>query len=196
MPVFGSMNYYHCGAYTLIVKPMEKTEIIKDQKLLMAALMEAAHREYSANPEAKRGDIVVGANAHHFSIRTVCAGIPFEGIVRALYPMEGENPVMSDDYPIESLMGADALEVHSFRNREHATLRYEKGKRVLFNIEPDEVAPAGVLIRIEWGGGLLPEKVFRKEGLLDCLKCTERSWRPPIFFNGERIVWGKLDINK
>ena len=197
MPSFGSPIYYHCGTNHLNVNTMEKTDLIKDQKLLMAVLMEATRNDYYSAKDAPKGEITAGANATNFSLRNTGSGIPLEQMVRALYPLEGEEgKAMSLYYPIEALVGADVLEVHSFRRGEHATLRYEKGKRVSLNIEPDTVTPEGVLIRVEWGGGLAPDKILRKEDLLTCLQGIEGGWKPALFFNGERIVWAKLDINK
>ena len=39
-------------------------------------------------------------------------------------------------------------------------------------------------------------KLLEKEGLLACIKCLEHQWKPLLFFNGERIDWAKMVMNK
>ena len=166
---------------------MDITLITKDQSVLMTALLEATRKDYSSSPEARKGDIVAGANSNNFSFRNNGSGIPFERMVRALFPLEGETNTMSDLYPIEPLMSADVLELHSFRNKEHAMLRYEKGIRMFFNVEPD-TAQDGILIRVEW------QSVVRPLAFEDLPGCAN-GWKPVMFFNGNRVEWLKL-MNK
>ena len=107
---------------------MDTTNIFIDQSALMTSLLEATRSDYLSSPDARRGDIVAGANGGNFTFRNNGAGIPFAQMVRALFPMEDSYPV-SDLYPIESLIGANLLELHSFVKKEHAVVRFEKGKR-------------------------------------------------------------------
>ena len=178
---------------------MEITDIIKDQNALMIALMGATYKDYQTypeDPEHPRCDIVVGANVNNFSLRNAGQGIFLERLVRAIFPLEGENCAISDLYPIESLFSADMMELHVFRNMEQTTVRYEKGKRVLLKIEPDETAQTGILIRVEWNGGLDGNALLKKEGLLETLQEADSRWKPVLFFNGERVIWSKLAVNK
>lgn len=169
---------------------MDTTNIFIDQSALMTSLLEATRSDYFSSPDARRGDIVAGANGGNFTFRNNGAGIPFTQMVRALFPMEDSYPV-SDLYPIESLIGANLLELHSFVKKEHAVVRFEKGKRTLFNIEPDESAHDGILIRVEhkW------KDTLTMEGLPSCMANLPKIWRPVMFFNGEKVDWLKL-MNK
>lgn len=169
---------------------METTNIFTSQLALMTSLLEATRADYFSSPDARRGDIVAGANGGNFTFRNNGAGIPFAQMVRALFPMEDNVPI-SDLYPIESLLGADLLELHSFVEKEHAVARFEKGKRVFFNVEPDESAPDGILIRVEhkW------KDVLSMEALPSCMANLPKIWRPVMFFNGEKVDWLKL-MNK
>ena len=170
---------------------MESTSLFKNQLALMASLMEATRNDYFSSPDARRGDIVAGANGGTFTFRNNGAGIPFSQMVRAIFPVEGEAIPISELYPIESLIGADLFELHSFVEKEHAIVRFEKGKRVLFNVEPDESAPDGILIRVEskWKDALTMEE------LPSCMANLPKIWRPVMFFNGEKVDWLKL-MNK
>lgn len=173
---------------------MEKTDHINDQTVLLTALLEATHKDYYSDPEAKKGDIVAGANATNFSFRNNGSGIPLEQMVRSLFPMEGESNPMSAYYPIEDLLCADLLEVHSFINKEHAFVRFEKGKRTLFNIEPDETAPEGILIRIEYHGKV--DRLLEPADVQECMKATSHPWRPVMFYNGNKVDWYGKVVNK
>ena len=173
---------------------MEKTDLIKDQTVLLTALLESTHKDYFSRPDAKKGDIVAGANATNFSFRNNGSGIPLEQMVRSLFPMEGESNLMSTYYPVEDLLGADLLEVHSFINKEHAFVRIEKGKRTLFNIEPDEAAPEGILFRIEYHGKV--DRLLEPADVLECIKATSHPWKPVMFFNGDRVDWSGRVVNK
>ena len=170
---------------------METTLLFNDQTVLMAALLEATRNDYFSSPDARRGDIVAGANGGNFTFRNNGAGIPFARMVRALFPTDGETTTISELYPIESLIGADLLEVHSFVEKEHAVIRYEKGKRTLFNVEPDESAPDGILIRVEYHW----KDALTMEGLPSCMESMPKVWRPVMFFNGVKVEWLKL-MNK
>lgn len=171
---------------------METTDVLRNQSALLTTLLKATQVDYAAK-DCLKSDIVVGANGGNFTLRNNGAGIPFENMVRAIFPVEGENVTISDIYPIEQLLGADVLVAHSFRSGEHAVMRFEGGKRKTFHVEED-TAPDGVLIRVEWSG--MKAKPLEKEGLLACIKGLEHQWKPIMYFNGERIDWGKLVINK
>ncbi len=178
---------------------MEKSDIIKDQNRLLTVLLGATLKDYKAlpeDPERPRCDIIVGANANNFSFRSAGKGISMERLVRALYPLEGETPTFSELYPVESMLAADVVEIHLFRAGEQATLRYEGGKRVKLSVEPDDAAPEGLLFRIEWNGGLFGDALLTKEGLGKAFSEAAPGWKPALFFNGERIIWSKLAVNK
>lgn len=169
---------------------METTDIFLSQLALMTSLLEATRSDYFSSPDVRRGDIVAGANGGNFTFRNNGAGIPFAQMVRALFPAEDNVPI-SKLYPIESFLGADLLELHSFVEKEHAVVRFEKGKRTLFNVEPDESVPDGILIRVEhkW------KDVLSMEALPSCMENLPKIWRPVMFFNGEKVDWLKL-MNK
>lgn len=170
---------------------METINILTNQFAIMAALMEATRNDYFSSPDARRGDIVAGANGGNFTFRNNGAGIPFAQMVRALFPVDDQDVPISELYPIETLIGADLFELHSFVEKEHAIVHFEKGKRKLFNVEPDESAPDGILIRIEhkW------KDVLSVEELPSCMEHLPKIWRPVMFFNGEKVDWLKL-MNK
>ena len=171
---------------------MKTTDILRDQSALLTNLLKATQVDYSAK-DCLKSDIVVGANAGNFSLRNNGMGIPFENMVRAIFPVEGEDVTITDIYPIEQLLNADVLVVHSFRSGEHAVMRFEGGKRKSFHVEED-TAQDGVLIRVEWSG--MKAKPIEKEGLPTCVKGLEHQWKPLLFFNGERIDWAKMVMNK
>ena len=170
----------------------ETTDILRDQSALLTTLLKATQVDYSAK-DCPKSDIVEGANGGNFTLRNNGAGIPFENMVRAIFPVEGESVTISDIYPIEQLLGADVLVAHSFRSGEHAVMRFEGGKRKSFHVEED-TAQDGVLIRVEWSG--MKAKLLEKEGLLACIKGLEHQWKPIMYFNGERIDWAKMVMNK
>ena len=121
LPSFGCDAHYICGngPITRDIYPMESTPLFTNQLALMAALLEATRSDYFSSPDARRGDIVAGANGGNFTFRNNGAGIPFGQMVRALFPVEGDATPISNLYPIESLIGADLFELHSFVEKEH-----------------------------------------------------------------------------
>ena len=83
---------------------MESTPLFTNQLALMAALLEATRSDYFSSPDARRGDIVAGANGGNFTFRNNGAGIPFGQMARAI-----SAQVMIDSAQIASRLNSTSL---------------------------------------------------------------------------------------
>ena len=98
---------------------------------------------------------------------------------------------------MEALLTADVFELHSFHNGESSFVKYEKGKRTEFRVDPDFNTPSGLLIRLEWGQALPEEQILKGKDVASAMRrimsksspLPAMRWRPAVWFNGERVKY-------
>lgn len=171
-----------------------------NQLAIFQTLVEGTVRECTLLEGKERRYISIGAYDTVLSFRNFGKGIALGRMVRHLFPLEDDDAevdhiCLSDFYPIEALMEQDVFEMSSFQKHEGARFCFKDGKREWFNVEPDWVAPEGLLFRIEWKNPLPKEcmltpvtaaKILRK--IISRRKReTGLSWRPVVRFNGEQL---------
>ena len=69
------------------------------------------------------------------------------------------------------------------------------GERKLFSVYPDESAPEGILVHIEWKDALEPECILTEKDVFRAmlkafpLKSSRArlKWEPEVWFNSKRI---------
>lgn len=179
---------------------MDNNTIRNNQLLLFQRLVGGTMLECIKLEGQERRQLSIGAFDTVFTFRNFGNGIPLGRMVRHLFPLEdaGEeinHIFLSDFYPIELLMYQDVFEMASFQKHEGTRVCFKNGKRERFNIEPDWVAPEGLLFRIEWKNLLPKECVLTPESAAKILRKiysrikrkTGLSWRPIVRFNGEQL---------
>ena len=159
---------------------MNDKEYLSTQKLIIHDLLKATIYEYSMIPGKNRGEIIIGANRTVLSFRNSTKGF-FEGVISELYPLE-------------SLMKSDVFELHSFHNKECTFLKYEHGERTELHIYPD-TAQDGLLIHVEWEEGMVT--ILTEDDVVSALKTVlskpfkgnHLNWKPEVWFNGNRVKY-------
>ena len=177
---------------------MQRNVVLNDQKQIFQNLLEETLREYASIPEKSRGDIIIGAHETVFTFRNAGRGVQAGKIARAVLPVEdGVQPSekISPRYDLEQYLSADVFELHSFHEKECAVLLLEKGERKLFSVYPDESAPEGILVHIEWTAALEPECILTEKDVSHALlkafplnsTRARLKWEPEVWFNSNRI---------
>ena len=179
---------------------MQGNVILNDQKQIFQNLLEETIREYASQPERKSGDIVIGAHENVFTFRNSGCGILAGKIARGVLPnQDGVDPqeTISPWYILDQYFGADLFELHSFHNHEGTILVFEDGERKSFSVYPDETAPEGILVHIEWKIELEPEYILTDRDVFHALlrmfplnpKYARLPWEPAVWFNSNRILY-------
>lgn len=177
---------------------MQRNVVLNDQKLIFQNLLEETLREYAFIHGKNRGDIIIGAHETVFSFRNAGRGVLAGEIARAVLPVEdGIQPTekISKRYDLEQYLSADVFVLHSFHEKECAILHLEMGERKLFSVYPDESAPEGILVHIEWKAALEPECILTEKDVFHAmLKAfplnsgrARLKWEPEVWFNSKRI---------
>lgn len=176
---------------------MNDNEYLNNQKQIFQDLLEATIHEYSMIPGKERGDITIGANGTVLSFRNSTTGILAGVIARSVLPEAdgvSTNGIISEFYPLESLMKSDVFELHSYHNKECTLLKYENGERKELHIYPD-TAQDGLLVHLEWKGGKRLVSILEVEDVVGALKTVlskrfdgnRLTWKPEVWFNGNRV---------
>lgn len=181
---------------------MDTNMFRNNQLLIFQTLVEGSIRECIKLEGRERRQLSIGAFDTVLTFRNFGNGIHLGRMVRHLFPLEDDEAevnhnCLSDFYPIEAFTDQDVFELASFREHEETRFCFKKGKRERFIVEPDWVAPEGLLFRIEWKNPLPKEYVLTPESAAKILrKNTSRikrkaglSWRPMVRFNGEQLVY-------
>ena len=181
---------------------MDNNVFHNNQLIIFQTLIEGTMRECAPLEEKERRHLSIGAFDTVLSFRNFGHGIPVSRMVRLLFPLEDAASdtnlsCISEIYPIEDLMRQNVFELASFQNKEGTRFLFKNGKRELFNVEPDWVAPEGILFRIEWKNPLPKECVLTSKSAAQILRKiisrgkrkTGVSWRPVVWFNGEQLVY-------
>ena len=179
---------------------MEINEYLLDQKQIFRDLLAATVLELDRYPDIIKGDLVFGANETAFSFRNCGRGFLPGVIARAILPeRDGENADghMSDLYPMEAMLKAEMLEFHSFHGGRATALKCEKGELVELSVYPDWSTPEGLLIHLEWSQGLPEPQRLNARDVASAMRrlfsgkapLPKMKWRPPVWFNGERIMY-------
>ena len=177
---------------------MQRNVVLNDQKLIFQNLLEETIREYASMPGKSRGDIIIGAHETVFTFRNAGRGVLAGEIARAVLPVEdGVQPSekISQRYDLDQYLSADVFVLHSFHEKECAILHLEKGERKLFSVYPDESAPEGILVQIEWTAALEPECILTEKDVFHALlkafplnsTRARLRWQPEVWFNSNRI---------
>ena len=178
---------------------MNDNEYLNNQKQIFQDLLDATIHEYSMIPGKERGNITIGANGTVLSFRNSTTGILAGVIARSVLPeADGVSPdsVISELYPLESLMKADVFELHSFHNKECTLLKYENGERKELHIYPDS-AEDGLLTHLEWKGRKGMLNILTEDDVVSALKTVlskrfdrnRLTWKPEVWFNGNRVKY-------
>ena len=179
---------------------MQRNVVLNDQKQIFKNLLEETIREYASQPERKSGDIVIGAHENVFTFRNSGRGILAGKIARGVLPNpDGVDPqeTISPWYNLNQYFGADLFELHSFHNHEGAVLIFEDGERKSFSVYPDDTAPEGILIHLEWKTELEPEFILTEREVFHTLlkmfplnpKYARLPWEPIVWFNSKRVLY-------
>jgi hypothetical protein len=179
---------------------MQRNVVLCDQKQIFLNLLEETIREHASQPERKSDDIVIGANENVFSFRNSGRGIIAGKIACGVLPnQDGVDPqeTISPWYNLNQYFGADLFELHSFHNHEGSVLILEDEERKSFSVYPDESAPEGILIHIEWKTELAPENILTERDVFHALlkmfplnaKYARLHWEPVVWFNSNRILY-------
>ena len=181
---------------------MNNNTFHNNQLIIFQALIEGTMRECASLEEKERRHLSIGVFDTVLSFRNFGHGIPVSRMVRLLFPLEDiatdtTFSCISEIYPIEDLMRQDVFELASFQKKEGTRICFKGGKRELFNVEPDWVAPEGILFRIEWKKPLPMDCVLTSTSSAQILRKiisrgkrkTGISWKPVVWFNGEQLVY-------
>ena len=177
---------------------MQRDVVLNDQKPIFQNLLEETLREYASIPGKSRGDIIVGAHETVFTFRNAGRGVLAGEIARAVLPVEDDvqpTEMISHRYNLEQYLSADVFELHSFHEKERAILHLEMGERKLFSVYPDESAPEGILVHIEWHSRLEPECILTEKDVFHALlkafplksSRAQLKWEPEVWLNSKRI---------
>ena len=178
---------------------MNDNEYLNNQKQIFQDLLEATIHEYSMIPGKDRGDITIGAHGTVLSFRNSTKGVLAGVIARSVLPEADDitpDRVISELYPLESLMKADVFGLHSFHNKECTILTYEGGERKDLYIYPD-TAQDGLLIQLEWKGKEGMVTILKEDDVVDAMKTVltkecdgnRLTWKPEVWFNGNRVKY-------
>lgn len=171
-----------------------------NQLVIFQSLVDGTMRECAKLDEKERRHLSIGAFDTVLALRNFGRGIPVARLVRQLFPVDDpavgpDYDCISDLYPIEDLLEQDVFELATFQKHEGTRFCFKSGKRERFNVEPDWVAPEGLLFRIEWKAPLPKDFVLTPEAAAEILRKTISqgkretglSWRPVVRFNGEQL---------
>ena len=169
---------------------MSNNEYLNNQRMIFQDLLDATIKEYAKSPDKKQGDITIGAHGNVLSYRDSSQGILAGMIARAVLPVTDDSEpegVISDLYPLESLMKADVFELHSFHNQVCTVLRYEDGERKEFHVYPD-TAKDGLLVHLEWKTELTQNRILTINDIVNAIKHKQEGnhlpGKPDVWFNG------------
>ena len=177
---------------------MNGNVVLYDPKTIFQNLLEETIQEYAGIRGKQQGDIIVGASESVFSFRNNGGGIIAGRIASGVLPVnDGALPIerISPIYDLEQYLNADRFELHSFHGKERTVLLYEHGERREFSVVPDESAPEGILVQIEWKSPLTPEDVLTEKDVFHALlrmfpfdsSQARLGWEPAVWFNSKRI---------
>lgn len=171
-----------------------------NQLVIFQTLVEGTMHECVQLEERDRRHLSLGAFDTVLTFRNLGQGIPVSRLVRQLFPVEDgtinfDYDCISELYPIEALVKQDVFELATFQKHEGTSFRFKNGKREWFHVEPDWVAPEGLLFRIEWKTPLPNECVLTPATAAEIIRKTIShgkrenglNWRPVVRFNGEQL---------